>query len=220
MGTRLAFDKILENGMLGRRGPSTSRKSSPETKALRPRAAAVAPGGRLVPADTDGISRIFISLIGNYLHRIERERRARYHGDLELAIVAEVIGLAVTEPGLRDAAFRERYRILDSIIGVEGQRAINATSIASASGIPRETVRRKLKLLLKEGLIVEKGRSRYVVKPGVLQQPEWQAAYARGIQQTVLFMNECIEQGAVRWVSAARPRSKRSGARVSGPGAE
>lgn len=202
------------------RAPSASKKGNTETGAPRPRAAAVAPGGRLVLADTDGISRIFITLIGNYLHRIERERRARYYGDLELAIVAEVIGLAVTEPGLRDAAFRERYRILDSIIGVEGQRAINATSIASASGIPRETVRRKLKLLLKEGLIVEKGRSRYVVKPGVLQQPEWQAAYARGIQQTVLFMNECIEQGAVRWISAAGPRSKRSGARISGPGEE
>jgi len=218
MGNRLASEKIVENRMLGRRRSSTSRKSSPETKPLRPRAAAVAPGGRLVLADTDGISRIFISLIGNYLHRIERERRARYRGDLELAMVAEVIGLAVTEPGLRDAAFRERYRLLDSIIGLEGQRAVNATSIASASGIPRETVRRKLKLLLKEGLIVEKGRSRYVVKPGVLQQPEWQAAYARGIQQTVFFMNECLEQGAVRWTPAARPKSKRSGARISRPG--
>ena len=194
------------------RAPSASKKGNTETGAPRPRAAAVAPGGRLVLADTDGISRIFITLIGNYLHRIERERRARYHGDLELAMVAEVIGIAVVEPGLRDAAFRKRFRILDSVIGLEGQRAINATSIASASGIPRETVRRKLKLLLKEGLIVEKGRARYVVKPGVLQQPDWQAAYARGIQQTVLFMNECLEQGAVRWIPAARP--KRSGGRV------
>ena len=72
--------------------------------------------------------------------------------------------------------------------------------------------------MLKEGLIVEKGRSRYVVKPGVLQQPEWQAAYARGIQQTVLFMNECLEQGTVRWITGARPTSKRSGARISRPG--
>jgi len=195
---------------------STSKKGSVETGAPRARATVVASGGRLVLTETDGISRVFISLIGNYLHRIARERRARYHGDLELAMVAEVIGIAVVEPGLRDAAFRERYRILDSVIGLEGQRAVNATSIASASGIPRETVRRKLKLLLKEGLIVEKGRARYVVKPGVLQQSDWQAAYARGIQHTVLFMNECLEQGALRWIPAARP--KRSGVRISRPG--
>lgn len=195
---------------------STSKKGCVETGAPRARATVVASGGRLVLVDTDGISRVFISLIGNYLHRIERERRARYHGDLELAMVAEGIGIAVVEPGLRDAAFRERYRVLDTIIGLDGQRAVNATSIASASGIPRETVRRKLKRLLEEGLIAEKGRARYVVKPGVLQQPEWQAAYARGIQHTVLFMNECLEQGVVRWLPSAKP--KRSRGRVSGPG--
>lgn len=202
--------------MARNRAPSTSKTSkrgSNETGAPRARATAVAPGGRLVAADRDGNSRVFISLIGNYLHRIERERRARYHGDIDLAMVAEVIGIAVTEPGMRDAAFRERYRILDSVIGLAGQRAVNATSIASASGIPRETVRRKVKLLLKEGLIVEKGRSRYVMKPGVLQQPEWQAAYARGIQQTVLFMNECLKQRVVRWIPA--PKAKRSGSRIA-----
>ncbi len=77
----------------------------------------------------------------------------------------------------------------------------------------RETVRLKLKRLLEEGLIVEKGRSRYVMKPGVLQQLEWQAAYARAIQQTVLFTNECLEQGVVRWIPAAK--GKRSGGRIS-----
>ena len=91
---------------------------------------------------------------------------------------------------------------------MEGQRAVNATSIASASGIPRETVRRKLKRLLKLGFIVEKGRARYVVKPGLLQQPDWQAAFTRGIQQTVLFMNECLENGVVRWVDAKKAKRK------------
>jgi DNA-binding IclR family transcriptional regulator len=83
---------------------------------------------------------------------------------------------------------------------------VNATSIASATGIPRETVRRKLKHLLKLGVIVEKGRARYVLKPGVLQEPERQAAFARGIQQTVLFMNECLENGVVRWVDGKAKR--------------
>lgn len=85
---------------------------------------------------------------------------------------------------------------------------MNATSIASASGMPRETVRRKLKQLLKLGFIVEKGRSRYVLKPGVLQQPERQAAFALSLQQTVHFMNECLEQGVLKWVPV--PKAKRN----------
>ena len=45
-------------------------------------------------------------------------------------------------------------------------------TISQATGIPRETVRRKLKLLLERGVIVEKTRGAYVMKPGFIQQPE------------------------------------------------
>lgn len=172
----------------------------------RRRATAIAPEGRLVQADSSAVSRLFILLIGNYLHRIERERRGLYGGDLDLALVAEIIGTAAIEPGMRDAAFRAKHSTFESVIGIEGQRAVNATSIASTSGIPRETVRRKLKRLLELGLIVEKGRACYVTKPGTPQRQHQQEAFARGIQQTVQFMNECLENGVVRWVAATKAK--------------
>jgi hypothetical protein len=180
--------------------------SSKETSVPRRRATTIAPEGRLVLTESSGNSRLFIFMIGNFLHRIERERRGLYGGDLDLALVAEIIGTAAIEPGMRDAAFREQHGTFATIVGIEGQRAVNATSIASASGIPRETVRRKLKRLLELGVIVEKGRARYVIKPGTVQRPEQQAAFARGIQQTVHFMNECLENGTVRWVPARKAR--------------
>ena len=65
-----------------------------------------------------------------------------------------------------------------------------------------------LKRLLKLGAIVEKGRARYVLRPGMLQEPERQAAFARGLQQTVLFMNECLENGVVRWVDSRKAKRK------------
>ncbi len=190
-------------------------RSVREARPVRQRATAVAVEGRLkLATDGGGISRLFIYMIGNYLHRIERERRALYEGDLDLALVAELVGTSAVEPGLRDAAFRKKHATFDSVIGIEDQRAINATSIASASGIPRETVRRKLKHLLELGIIVEKRRFRYVINPGVLQQAHHQAAFARGIEQTVRFMNECLEQGVVRWVKPAK--AKRSAGRLRG----
>ena len=192
--------------MTRRSHPAASPDGGGEGRMARRRATTVAPEGRLVLAESAGNSRLFIYMLGNYLHRIERERRTVYFGDLDLARVAEIIGAAGVEPGMRDAAFRAQHGSFDSIVGVEGQRAVNATSIASAIGIPRETVRRKLKHLLKLGVIVEKGRARYVLKPGVLQEPERQAAFARGIQQTVLFMNECLENGVVRWVDGKAKR--------------
>ncbi len=193
--------------MAKRRVSSTSKDGSHGNAEPAQRATTIAPGGRLVLADPATNSRLFVYMIGNLIHRLERGRRDVYFGDLDLARIAEVIGTAGVEPGMRDAAFRQQHRTFDSVIGIEGQRAVNATSIAGATGIPRETVRRKLDRLLKLGFIVEKGRSRYVLTPGVLQQPERQAAFALGIQQTVQFMNECLEQGVLQWVPA--PKTKR-----------
>ena len=195
--------------MAKRRVSSISKGEGHESKA-RPRATTIAPEGRLVLAESHANSRLFVYMLGNFIHRLERTRRDVYFGDLDLARVAETIGAAGVEPGMRDATFRDQHRSFDSIVGVEGQRAVNATSIAAATGIPRETVRRKLDRLLKLGFIVEKGRARYVLKPGVLQQPERQAAFAFGIQQTVQLMNECLEQGLLRWVPAAKSKHRSS----------
>jgi len=67
----------------------------------RRRATTVTPQGRLVLAESSANSRLFVYMIGNYLHRIERERRTVYFGDLDLARVAEIIGAAGVEPGVR-----------------------------------------------------------------------------------------------------------------------
>jgi hypothetical protein len=193
---------------MARRSIGVSAGKDNETGMPRKRATTVAPEGRLVLAESTANSRLFVFMIGNHLHRLERERRALYFGDADLALVAEIIGMAGVEPGMRDAAFRATHASFDSVVGVAGQRAVNASSIASATGLPRETVRRKIRRLMELGMVVEKERAHYVIKPGTLQQPERQAAFARGIKQTVQFMNECLEQGVVRWVANGKARRK------------
>lgn len=174
--------------------------------APRRRATAVKPGGRVVLADGPDKARLFVYLAANYLHRIEHARRELYFGDHDLAIVAETIGAAAVEPGMRDAEFRDVHKGFDTVVEIQEMRAINATSIANASGIPRETVRRKLAQLVQHGFIVEKARSHYVLKPGVLLEPHRRAAFARGIEQTVRFVNDLLEQGVIRWVSAEKAK--------------
>jgi hypothetical protein len=177
----------------------------------RRRATAMPTEGRLALVKGQANSRMFVYLIGNYLHRIECERRGLYAGDLDLAVVAEMIGTAGVDPGMRDAAYRQRHRDFERAIPVEEQRAVNASSIAVAAGIPRETVRRKIRKLLELGVVVEKAPAQYVLRPGVLLEPRHQAAFARGIEQTVRFVNELLENGVVQWVPAkkARPGGRR-----------
>ena len=68
------------------------------------------------------------------------------------------------------------------------------------TGIPRETVRRKINQLLKLNVIVEKEPARYCLRPGILHEPYRQAAFARGLAETVRFMNELLAHDVVRWV--------------------
>lgn len=174
----------------------------------RRRATTIPTEGRVALAEGPANSRMFVYLTGNYLHRIERERRKLYFGDLDLALVAEIIGTAGVEPGMRDAAYRQKHRDFEAAIPVDEQRAVNASSIAVATGMPRETVRRKIRKLLELGFIVEKEPARYVLKPGVLMEPARQAGFARGIEQTVRFMNELLENGVVKWVPAKKERAE------------
>ena len=164
-----------------------------------------------MPEEGDGVSRLMVVTLIGYLSRIERERRTLYGSDLELAAVFEVVSIAAIEPSLRDASFRAAHSRFDTVVGVEGQRGINAMSIAATTGIPRETVRRKLKRLLERGYIVEKTKGHYVATPGRLQGADYQAAFARSVRETMRFMNECLEQGLVQWIPNGDP-PKRGGA--------
>jgi biotin operon repressor len=154
--------------------------------------------GRFVLEAGTTNSRLFVFLLANYMHRADRARR-KVFGSVNLAQVAELIGISSVQPHIRDSAFRQEYGKFESIIGIEGQRASNATSIASALEMSRETVRRNIKQLIKLGYIVGKGRSAYVLKPGAIQAPEHQAAFAEAMRDTLIFINDAVEQGFIRW---------------------
>lgn len=145
-------------------------------------------------------SRLFMHLLMNFLHRTDRDRRTVYEGDLDLASIGETVGLAAIEPVSRKPEFREKFSDFMTVIGLEGQRPISAMTIAEATGIPRETVRRKLKLLLERGVIVEKARGAYVIKPGFVQDPKIMEMIDHAMRDTLQLMNDCVKLGVMRWV--------------------
>ncbi|GEP60829.1 hypothetical protein [Reyranella soli] len=50
-----------------------------------------------------------------------------------------------------------------------------------------------------------------VLRPGVLLEPQRQAAFARGIEQTVRFVNELLENEVVKWALERFYRDSRCG---------
>ena len=176
-----------------------------QVKAPSRRFTAVPQSGRLELALGNEVSRILIILLGDFLARIHRRRRPDYDGDLDLASVFDIIAIGAISHIMRDARFHEEHATYATVVGVEGQRGINALSISAATDIPRETVRRKIKKLLEMGVIMEKTHGHYIAVPGIFQTPKYQESFAIGVRETVNFMNQCLEQGVIRWV----PNSKK-----------
>jgi predicted transcriptional regulator len=140
----------------------------------------------------EGALRVFIHLLLNFLHRSDRERRAFYGTDLDMAAIAETVGIAALEAEMRDPAFRQAFGDYRTVVGTARQRPINALSVSEATGIPRETVRRKLKVLVEKGVLTEKNGG-YVYTPGNVQAPQRLETFERGMSNTLQFVNECLK---------------------------
>jgi hypothetical protein len=139
--------------------------------------------------------RLYSYLMFTLVQRIDRMRREVYAGDLDLASISEAIALSAIEARMRDPQFRDAYRSVARQAGIAAQRGVNALSVAAATGIPRETVRRKIKKLIELGAIVEVKRGEYVMKPGFLQQDSIQERLVRALADTTRFINDSLDQG-------------------------
>ena len=97
--------------------------------------------------------------------------RAHFDGDLESMIIMAVIGER-TRPGNWTPELRT-YRQLTSKPGEEHlQVPINLQSVADFSGIPRETVRRKVKILQERGWVKRDGKGRLAIASGAARDLE------------------------------------------------
>jgi DNA-binding transcriptional ArsR family regulator len=143
-------------------------------------------------------TRPMIHLVMGFIQRVDILRRKAHFGDMDQAIVAGMVAVGGLEHMMRVPGFRESFGDTRTVIGVEGQRGVNAFSIAEATGIPRETVRRKLKELANRGVVMEKERGRYIMTPGFVQKPENDAALQQVLGHFVQLMNEAVRLGIVK----------------------
>jgi hypothetical protein len=163
---------------------------------------------RIATRDREANSRIFAYHLISFLARADQLRRKHYEDDIDLAIIAEAVARAAIDPRMRDPEFMRDFRSVDNIVGIERQRGVNALSIAAATGIPRETTRRKIKRLLALGILVETGRGKYVLKPGYIQSPAIRGLLEELTRASVRFVNDCLDQRVLQVASAASDQTE------------
>jgi hypothetical protein len=74
----------------------------------------------------------------------------------------------------------------------------NVSSIASATGINRETTRRKVNALVEQGLLIRGADGSVAFTPGILQQTSTLALVRRQLDGVVRLVNELTRMGVLR----------------------
>ncbi len=148
---------------------------------------------RVVHQRRDETSRLFAMAFGRYFQRVCRLQMAHAEGDIDLAIIAGAAAMVATEGLMRDPSIRQEFANIATVVG-DRQRGCNALSIAEATGLPRETVRRKMKRLVDMGILVRRSVGDYIWQPGVLQSAPYRQLMDDLSAETMRLLNDCLEQ--------------------------
>ncbi|MEN3953392.1 HTH domain-containing protein [Iodidimonas sp. SYSU 1G8] len=148
-------------------------------------------------AELERKSRIFGYELGIWLCEIMPRYSAIFGSDFTKVLIVNAIGIASVHR-LMNRPEGVAFESITSIVPSELQVPVNAMSIAESTGIPRETVRRKIKEMIADGLVIEDDRSGYRLMPGALQSQGSMEIYYAQLQSLVTMVNRLMDAGLLR----------------------
>ena len=154
---------------------------------------------RLVPLSRgklDEKSRIFAYEFGVLLCELLPRYQSTFQSDFAKVLIVHAIGVASVSR-LMSRTEATDYEALSAVVPPDLQVPVNALSIAESTGIPRETVRRKIKEMIVAGILVVDERGGYCVKPGNLQDSSVLDLYYQQLLTLTTLLNRCIDAGII-----------------------
>ncbi|MEA3033576.1 MAG: hypothetical protein QOH86_1592 [Sphingomonadales bacterium] len=123
--------------------------------------------------------------------------------DTDTAMILIAVA-AITTERLTRAELAPEMRRLDSQVPRQMVGVANISSIAAATGLNRETARRRVNALVGEGLLIRSEKGEVGFRPGYLQRPEAAALVRRILETVTRFVNEELKDGVLRLAQPPR----------------
>ena len=117
--------------------------------------------------------------------------------DTDTAMILVAVAVITTERMTRMELPGE-IRALERPVPAELIGACNISSIAAATGLNRETARRRVAKLIKEGILVRNEEGEIYFPPGFLQRDEALTLVRQLLETVTRFVNESIKDGALK----------------------
>ena len=124
------------------------------------------------------------------------ERWKEWSGDSDRAMLLLAV-VAIKSERLLRTEIEPEARTLAQAIRRDRLAKCNISSLASATGLNRETTRRKVKSLVDQGLLVRLEDGSIDLSPGFSQQERAQRLVRRQLDGVVRFANELARMGVI-----------------------
>jgi hypothetical protein len=117
--------------------------------------------------------------------------------DCEEALIMVAVGAINGEKLVRADELEEELRDLRNELPQERFRQCSISSVAAATGLNRETTRRKVNDMIERGFLVRRERGRLQYKPGLAQSPTVSNIVRTQLEAIVRVTNELMRDGVV-----------------------
>jgi hypothetical protein len=126
---------------------------------------------------------------------MELWRRGTRDADTAMIMVAVA---AITAERFTRGGLREEQKTLDWAMPLDKLAACNVSSIAAATGLNRETARRRVNQLVKSGALIRSESGEIAFPPGRMQDPATALLVRKQLEAVTRFVNEAMKDGALR----------------------
>lgn len=118
--------------------------------------------------------------------------------------------ISITSEKFTRSGLDPGFRALENYLPLEQLQGCNVASIAAATGLNRETARRRVEKLIGDGSLIRTASGDIALPPARVQEPAALELVRKQLDAVVRFANELLRDGVLK---AVRPRS--GGAAVS-----
>ena len=126
---------------------------------------------------------------------MELWRRGTRDSDTAMIMVAVA---AITAERFTRSGLSDEMKALDQAVPLDMLAPCNVSSIAAATGINRETARRRVNALIKSGALMRLEGGEIVFPVGYMQNPETALLVRKLLEAVTRFINETVKDGALR----------------------
>ncbi|HEX8364062.1 MAG TPA: hypothetical protein VF603_02125 [Allosphingosinicella sp.] len=114
--------------------------------------------------------------------------------DVQNAMIIVAV-IAITSEKLTRAELPPEHRTLENYLPLEQLQKCNVSSIAAATGLNRETARRRVEALIKAGSLIKTPEGEIALPPERVQEPAALALVRKQLEAVTRFVNDGLRDG-------------------------